>query len=645
MHFDLVVIGAHQAKKIQQSIECAKGMVLLVEPHPEHAAFLRKKFLNNKRILVAEQAITHDASKQVDFYILKPEATAVVPWASQIGSLDQCHAEKCNSELLSYVDKITVTASSIKGLYEKYHVSSVHILLLDTEGSDCKIIMSPDFFTLRPREVVFEFKHSDGTWNIGLNLARAIEKMVQSGYSIRSMPRDAENFYCKDTKEEEADIIGQALGPSLMTQAHDLRHQGYTLQPVPRLVKNAAFVLEMDQRQIPGDIVEIGLGKGGGLVFLQLANRACGTEHLRKTYGIDSFDAMPALTEPDIENIKYGHLDPRKWEGVNVSSSKDAVQALASEYEIQDHELIIVEGTVEARLEEMAKSISHVAVLRLDVDWYQATLHSLRILYPKLSDGGVCIIDDYGAFGGCRKAIQDYFSEIDRSMPEITVFDKCMAYFYKEPPSMEGSRSYPKINSGESTSSPYKCIARYNFLSRFIPWHGKVLEIGVFKGDFASFLLKSSPAKLYLCDPWFKYTEYWKWSDSKSSTPMTKDALKNIRMTYRDEIERGQIIPVVDYSMNFLPNCEDNYFDFVYLDAKHTYDSVKAELSLLSKKLKPGGFVAGDDFHSDSRHSFHGVYRAVMELVDDNTYRFIDSSENQFILQKPYMDYRSRVSG
>ena len=53
----------------------------------------------------------------------------------------------------------------------------------------------------------------------------------------------------------------------------------------------------------------------------------------------------------------------------------------------------------------------HISLLRLDTDWYKSTLHELVHLYPRLSVGGVLIIDDYGHWRGCRKATDQYFEE------------------------------------------------------------------------------------------------------------------------------------------------------------------------------------------------------------------------------------------
>ena len=51
--------------------------------------------------------------------------------------------------------------------------------------------------------------------------------------------------------------------------------------------------------------------------------------------------------------------------------------------------------------------IERLAVLRLDGDMYGSTMDALDNLYPKLSGGGFCIVDDY-ALPACRQAVDDY---------------------------------------------------------------------------------------------------------------------------------------------------------------------------------------------------------------------------------------------
>ena len=62
-----------------------------------------------------------------------------------------------------------------------------------------------------------------------------------------------------------------------------------------------------------------------------------------------------------------------------------------------------VEQTIPANIPET------IALLRIDTDWYESTRHELVHLYPRLSPGGVLIIDDYGHWQGARRAVDEYF--------------------------------------------------------------------------------------------------------------------------------------------------------------------------------------------------------------------------------------------
>jgi hypothetical protein len=65
-------------------------------------------------------------------------------------------------------------------------------------------------------------------------------------------------------------------------------------------------------------------------------------------------------------------------------------------------------GEVETTIPDQAPQ--EIAVLRLDTDWYESTHHELVHLYPRLSEGGVLIVDDYGHWQGARRAVDEYFA-------------------------------------------------------------------------------------------------------------------------------------------------------------------------------------------------------------------------------------------
>jgi len=73
-----------------------------------------------------------------------------------------------------------------------------------------------------------------------------------------------------------------------------------------------------------------------------------------------------------------------------------------------------IEGKVETTLKNSKNLPDQISLLRLDTDFYESTKIELETLYPKLSSGGVLIIDDYGHWKGSRKAVDEYF-ELDKN--------------------------------------------------------------------------------------------------------------------------------------------------------------------------------------------------------------------------------------
>jgi predicted O-methyltransferase YrrM len=89
-----------------------------------------------------------------------------------------------------------------------------------------------------------------------------------------------------------------------------------------------------------------------------------------------------------------------------------------------------------------------------------------------------------------------------------------------------------------------------------------------------------------------------------------------INTRYFDNIIHHQ-----DYSHNVVDMFEDNSIDFIYIDAEHTYESVKRDLELYLPKLKRGGTIGG--------HDYHEVWPGVCNAIDEkftNITRFIDTS-------------------
>ena len=104
---------------------------------------------------------------------------------------------------------------------------------------------------------------------------------------------------------------------------------------------------------------------------------------------------------------------------VGLAVSREDVEANFRRYGLLDDQVRFVEGWFEETLPTLA---GHTwALIRLDGDLYQSTIEGLENLYPGLSPGGYCIVDDYGTYSACRQAVEDFRAKhkIDEPIVDI----------------------------------------------------------------------------------------------------------------------------------------------------------------------------------------------------------------------------------
>lgn len=167
------------------------------------------------------------------------------------------------------------------------------------------------------------------------------------------------------------------------------------------------------RNNIPGDIVECGVWRGGNLILAaQVLDEA---NDLRKIWGYDTFSGMtePTIfdTYPDGTHVGLDLLNSRKDEklqNIHAFASFESVEG-ALRKNLVDRRVQLVKGPVEETLLNKQNLPDSICILRLDTDWYESTKVELETLFPKLEKGGVLIIDDYGHFSGAKKAVDEYF--------------------------------------------------------------------------------------------------------------------------------------------------------------------------------------------------------------------------------------------
>jgi len=161
--------------------------------------------------------------------------------------------------------------------------------------------------------------------------------------------------------------------------------------------------------RIEGAVVECGVWRGGSSMAAALMLRALGAAD-RDLHLFDTFEGMSAPTEHDrraggpaaADLLAASGKDAKVW----AYSPLDEVRANLQSTGYPMERVYFVQGKVEDTIPEHAPDT--IAILRLDTDWYESTRHELEHLFPRLAVGGVLIIDDYGAWEGARRAVDEF---------------------------------------------------------------------------------------------------------------------------------------------------------------------------------------------------------------------------------------------
>lgn len=235
-------------------------------------------------------------------------------------------------------------------------------------------------------------------------LRRAFSSIKITAGSMNTYP-DEEPANFKDIVPADREIIDK-VRPYTMTSP--LR--------VEALLRAVRYVVS---RNIPGAMVECGVWRGGSVLAIISQLQAMGVND-RDIYLYDTFEGMTEPTEKDTSSFESPALET--WNRDKELSQKSWNGLFAPEIFNESDVVSLIRGTgypseklhfIKGRVEETIPSNmpEEIAILRLDTDWYESTLHELVHLYPVLQGGGVLIIDDYGHWDGARIAVDEYFAK------------------------------------------------------------------------------------------------------------------------------------------------------------------------------------------------------------------------------------------
>lgn len=158
---------------------------------------------------------------------------------------------------------------------------------------------------------------------------------------------------------------------------------------------------------VRGEIVEFGIFKGNSffrwIKFRDLLEQTSS----RKVIGFDIFGDFPEAHFEDDKSKREAFITETNG---GQSISFDEISDLLKQQGLLKN-VDIIKGDILTTLDEYLSNNPHlkISLLHIDVDLYEPTKVILEKLYDKVTTGGIIIFDDYGAFAGTNKAVDDFF--------------------------------------------------------------------------------------------------------------------------------------------------------------------------------------------------------------------------------------------
>lgn len=188
-------------------------------------------------------------------------------------------------------------------------------------------------------------------------------------------------------------------------------------------LQDCIAVIERDD--VPGDLIETGVWRGGACIFMK-ANLEAWGDTTRRVWVADSFQGLPP---PDATRYPADHGD-RLHEQTGLAIGVETVKRNFRRYGLLDDRVEFLVGWFKDTLP--SAPIERLSLLRLDGDMYESTIQALESLYPKLSRGGFCVVDDWGSHvSQAQQAVHDYRAAHGIHEP-VHDIDGTGAYWRKE---------------------------------------------------------------------------------------------------------------------------------------------------------------------------------------------------------------------
>jgi O-methyltransferase len=212
---------------------------------------------------------------------------------------------------------------------------------------------------------------------------------------------------------------------SLREKGMDWPSRAESMIGLKRMDNIQACIADIEADDVPGDLIETGVWRGGACIFMRANLKAWG-DTTRTVWLADSFAGLPAPNVKDFPNDAGDTF----YKQTGLSVGEAAVRHNFERYGVLDDQVKFLVGWFKDTLP--SAPVEKLSLLRLDGDLYESTWQALEALYPKLSAGGFCIVDDYGTLPTqAQAAVHDYRAKVGSTEPIVDI-DGSGAFWRKE---------------------------------------------------------------------------------------------------------------------------------------------------------------------------------------------------------------------
>ena len=238
----------------------------------------------------------------------------------------------------------------------------------------------------------------------GIRNNKYVKQIKQPNIDLFALKLELLGIPVPDREEIEAESMGSTIVETMYPDLFEGKiwpQFGETMIGFKRLSNIEFCINETIKNNIAGDLIETGIWRGGACIFMRAVLSSHGIID-KKVWAADSFEGLP---KPNASEYPDDYGDPH-FSYKELAVSLDEVKDNFQKYLLLDDQVIFLQGWFKNTLP--TAPIESLSILRLDGDMYESTIDALFYLYPKLSVGGYCITDDWGAIPSCKKAVEDY---------------------------------------------------------------------------------------------------------------------------------------------------------------------------------------------------------------------------------------------